>query len=745
MFRRLGQAIVRFRVAILAATAVLAVAAAVLSAGVFDRLSTGGFENPADESERARTMLRDDFDAGTPNFVLLVTPASGGVTDPAVAAAGMDMTNRLASEPGVTDVYSFWSMGNAPPLASRDGDHALVVARIEGDEDAVHDRVSELQAAFHSDDPALQVRVGGLGEIYREMNEQTEKDLQMSELVTLPIVIILLIAVFGGLVAAGLPLSVGLLSIVGTLFVLWAISLVTQVSVFSINLTTALGLGLAIDYSLFVVSRFREELAAGHGPHEAVVRTVDTAGRTVVFSALTVAISLSALLLFPLPFLRSFAYAGIPVVLLSATGAVVSLGAGLAVLGRRVDALTLFRRRERPEGTGLWHRIATAVMRHPLPYAAAIVALLLVLGIPFLRIKLGLADDRTMSAEHEARVVHDTLRGSFDTNETAAFSVVLPGAADQGAIAAYAAELSRIEHVGRVDSSAGIYMKGMRVVAPDQFATRQIGPAGAYVVAVPEVDAYSHEGEDVLGAIRGTAAPVPVLVGGMTAQLVDMRESLGATLPWALGFIAVVTFVLLFLMTGSVLVPLKALVLNLLSLSATFGAMVWIFQDGHLSGLLGFTPTGDVELAIPVLMFCIAFGLSMDYEVFLLSRIKEEHDAGASNTDSVARGLEKTGRIVTAAAVLLAVVFLGVAASEVTFMKLFGLGLALAVIIDATLVRAILVPAFMRLAGNANWWAPKPLKRIYDRFGIHESSAHDSPDADSSGNSQEPRVPTGVR
>jgi putative drug exporter of the RND superfamily len=546
-------------------------------------------------------------------------------------------------------------------------------------------------------------------------------------MIALPITLVLLVLIFGSVVAASLPLAVGALAVVGTFLVLRLLSAVTEVSVFSLNLTTAMGLGLAIDYSLFVVSRYREELEAGALPYEAIVNTVRTAGRTVAFSAATVAVSLAALLVFPISFLRSFAYAGIGVAFAASIGAIIVLPALLAALGRRVDKLVLWRRRTPSTGEGVWHRVAMAVMRRPVVSATAAVLLLLMLGVPFLHVRNGLPDDRVLPKDAPARQVHDIIRAEFASEEQNALSVVAPEAGDPAArapeIEPYATRLSKLDGVARVDASTGSYAKGRRLIPPGPLHSRFANQKrqGTWLSVVPNVDPMSAEAEALVGHIREMQAPFDVQVAGNSAELKDSKASLFGRLPLALAIIAAVTFTVIFLMVGGLLVPVKALLLNLLSLTATYGAMVWIFQDGHLSGLFGFTPTGMLDTSTPILMFCVAFGLSMDYEVFLLSRIKEQHDAGSDNVTSVALGLERTGRIVTAAAVLMAVVFLAFATSHITFVKLFGIGLTLAVLMDAFVIRSTLVPAFMRLAGNANWWAPAPLRRIQERLGLAET------------------------
>ncbi|HLY82473.1 MAG TPA: MMPL family transporter, partial [Acidimicrobiales bacterium] len=650
------------------------------------------------------------------------------------------LTQRLAQEPGVVQAGSYWSLGQAPPLKSKDSHQALVLARITGTDDQVAKRIKTLAPGYQLDNATVAVKVGGRAQVFHQVGTQVQKDLEKAELYSFIPTVILLMLIFGSAMASLLPLAIGGLAVVGTFLALRVVASLTHVSIFSLNLTTALGLGLAIDYSLFIVSRYREEMHGGLEPHAAVIRTMQTAGRTVIFSAATVAISLAALLVFPPYFLKSFAYAGIAVVLMAAAGAVVVLPAILAALGHRVDLGTLWHHTPPAPGRSFWHRVATTVMRRPVMIGGAVVLLLLVLGTPFLRITFGLPDDRVLPASAQSRQVQDALRSGFAGNEGGAIEIVLPTAtsADQPAISAYAAAVSQLPGVGRVDDATGSYAAGRQVAPPNAASARFTAPGGApgvWLSAIPTVEPESLQGESLVKAIRhltppatqvatgpsARAASFPILVGGQSAQLVDSKASLFAKLPLAGGIIALVTFTVLFLMTGSLLVPVKAVVLNLLSLTATFGAMVWVFQEGHLASLLHFTPTGTIDTTTPILMFCIAFGLSMDYEVFLLSRIKEEHDRSGDNVASVALGLERTGRIVSAAALLLAVIFTAFATSQVTFIKLFGVGLTMAVLVDATLVRGVLVPAFMRLAGDANWWAPAPLRRLYQRIGLSES------------------------
>ena len=748
MLQRIGRFVIRRRKPVLIGAVLLFVVAGAYGGPVSEHLSSGGFDDPASESYKADQQLLDTFGAGTPNFLLLVTAPDGAVDDPAVVAAGTALTEELAAEPGVANVVSYWSAGNAPPLKNDDGSRALVLALIEGSQDEADDRVEQLVPKFEREGD-LEVRAGGFTAVFDEVGATIEEDLVRAETIALPITLILLLLVFGSVVSASLPLAIGAISVVGTFVVLRLLSTVTEVSIFSLNLTTAMGLGLAIDYSLFMVSRFREELRAGHEPDVAIQRTVRTAGRTVAFSSVTVAASLCALLVFPLAFLRSFAYAGVAVAFLAGAFSVVVLPAILGGLGRRVDSLAIFRRSTEAHDEGFWHRMALLVMKRPIRVAVASTAVLLFLGSPFLGIDIALPDDRVQQESAETRQVHDIIREEFSSQEAGTESVVALGIGDPATrtseIGAYAARLAQLPGVARVDAATGTYCgEGLardfgcqagQVVLPGgsgRYLTFSSDAEGGstYLNVVPDVEPMSSEGEDLVAAIRDAEAPFPVQVTGMSAQLVDIKDSLFGRLPLALAIIALITFVVMFLQFGSVIIPLKALVLNVLSLSATFGAMVFVFQDGHLADTLSFTATGQIDATTPILMFCVAFGLSMDFEVFMLSRIKEEHDRTGDNELSVAFGLEKTGRIVTAAALLISVVFIAFATSDITFIKLFGVGLTLAVLIDAFVIRGTLVPAFMRLAGEWNWWAPGPLRRLHELIGISEHVDLDAEEED---------------
>jgi RND superfamily putative drug exporter len=729
--RRVALFVIRRRWWVIGVAAVLVPLAAVYGGGVQKKLSTGGFTNPNAESSQAAAAIQREFPAaGQSDFVVVLDAGHRTVNDPSVRATGIKLTRELGAEPGVVTASSYWSLGNLPQLRSRDQHEALIFASLRGSQDSKIEVAGKIAPHFATREGPITTAVTGRIEVTRELAEQARKDLERSDLLTAPVTFIALIVVFGSLVAAGLPLIVGLFAVLGSFVVLTLLSKVTTVSVFSLNLATGLGLGLAIDYSLFVVSRYREELGRGVTPAVAIGRSMQTAGRTVAFSAGTVAISLSTLVIFPVAYLRSFAYAGVAVVGLAAVGSLIVLPAVLAVLGPRVEKGRIFKPRT-SEG-GFWRRQADRVMRHPVPYVVIVTAVLLVLAIPFLHVSPGLSDDRVGPKTMSSRTATDEIRNNFASREADALDVQIPNVdpvADHAAIDRFARTIASQPGVARVDALTGYYhvQLGNTVipyVPPNGLSQRFAPPRGkrgTFLSVVPDVEPLSKQGEKLVHDLRTTTAPFEFLVAGTSAQLVDTKQTVEQRLPIALGLIALATFVLLFLMTGSVLVPIKALILNVLSLTATFGAMVFIFQDGHFSSWLHFTPTGSIDVFTPILMFCIAFGLSMDYEVFLLSRIKEEYDLERDNEHAVAVGLQKTGRIVTAAALLLTIVFVGIATADVALVKAFGVGLSLAVLVDAFLIRATLVPAFMRLTGRLNWWSPRPMRRWHLRYGIWEN------------------------
>jgi RND superfamily putative drug exporter len=733
MLERLSGLVLRRRKGVLVVALLLVLAGGAASSTLFAKLSAGGFENGEAESARAAAALRDTFGQANPNLTLLVT-APRGVDTPGAQAAGMALAGRLAGEAGVTRVTSYWTAGHPAQLRSADRTKALVLATIAGDDTAVEKRVTDLLPAYQGTFRGLRVQVGGYATLQHEMIAQGQKDAEKGEGIVFPVTLVLLVFIFGSVVAAALPLVVAIVTVLLCIGFMWVLAGVTTLSSLAVSVVTLLGLGLAIDYSLLVVNRYREELRARREVAGAVRATMRTAGRTVVFSAITVAVALAGLAWFPLDAVRSMAYAGVATALLAAATSVTVLPALLVVLGPRVERWRLFRRgalsaahaahAARDAGDGFWHRLAIFVMRRPLPIATAVVAVLLLLGVPALGLNLGMPDERIMPASSSSRQVATAIEQGFDTSEQSALQVVVPDAAGgRRAVAGYAAGLSRLPDVARVDTVTGSYARGGLSAPAGPQSARFAAGSAVYLSVVP-TPAGARDADGFVGEVRGAPAPFRTLVGGVAAVDHDATTSLLSRLPVALGSVALVMLVLLFLVTGSVLVPLLSLVLSALSLTATFGALVWVFQDGHLSWLLGgFTVTGNIAATVPAMLFALSFGLAMDYQVFLLSRIREEYEQARDGTVAVAMGLERIGRIVTAAAVLISIVFLAFTVSGITLSKAYGIGLPLAVLMDATLIRGALLPATMRLCGRATWWAPGPLRRLYARAGLDEAGA----------------------
>ena len=745
MLIRIAQLVTRYPRAILVGALAVALLCGIFGATAASGLKSGGFVSSDAESTQAGELLADNFEGAAPNYILLVD-SPDGVDTPAVRARAQAAVDTIRAHPGTTSVQSYWTAPSpavASALRSTDGTSGLVAVHLDGDETQMQEAAGEISAQVTGTTDGVTIRAGGVAATFNEVNEQITHDLAVAEAAAIPLTLIVLILVFGSLVAASLPLLVGLFAIAATLAILRLFTLVTDVSIYAMNLTTALGLALAIDYSLFIVSRFREELAGGLDPRAATVRALQTAGRTVLFSAFTVALSLSAMLVFDLYFLRSFAYSGVAVVVAAAAASVIVLPAALVLLGPRVNALDLrapllrlFGREPAPLGTMIpeqtgWYRLVRQVMRFAVPVSVVIVTLLLALGSPFLSVKFGYPDERVLPETAASRQVGDEVRAEFPRADPGGnTTIVLNGHQDEQSVGAYAARLSEVDDVTGVLSSAGVYVSGNRLApTPPGMANN----TGTYLTVNTSLDPFSPAGGDQLAELRAVPAPAPPLFSGAAAMNEDSLDALADRLPLAALLIVLATFVVLFLFTGSVVLPLKALLLNTLSLTAAFGAMVWIFQDGHFEGLLGFTAVGYLVPTMPILMFCLAFGLSMDYEVFLLSRIREEwlhrragrtggEFAAEDNTASVAVGVARTGRIFTAAAVLMAIVIGALTTSQVSFIQLMGLGLTLTVLVDATIIRALLVPALMRLMGPLNWWAPKPLARLHERFGLGEET-----------------------
>ncbi len=721
-FAALGRLVVRHRRLVLGLFGLGLVLSAVLGSRVFGALGTAGFDDPGSESARAATALHERFGVAEPVLVLAVGTRTG-VDDPAAAAAAQAIVDRLAAEPGVSSVASYWTSGRPDALRSGDGRTGQVLAYAAGTTDEQQAELARtVTADLGGDRGGLVVQVGGAAAVGDSITETITADLARAESIAIPVTVVLLLVVFGSLVSAGLPFSVAAGAILGSFLAVWMVTLLTDVSVFALNLITGLGLGLGIDYALLVVNRFREERRAGYTSDEAVVRTVATAGRTVAVSGVTVAVVLGSLLFFPQYFLRSFGYAGIAVTLLAVLTATTALPALLAVLGPRVDRFRVRRGDLAPREQGAWARIARFVMRRPWPVLVGVVVLLAVLAAPALSVTFGQVDARALPADDPAARASAVLAERFPGQEATPVEVVLPGAAGKdAAVSAYAAQLSRLPGVTRVVGPVEVAAHGAMVGENPQLRGFTAGP-DARVSVIADVAPTTAQGQALVDAVRAVPAPSPdPMVGGVAAAYADSQAAIGGHGAWALVWVALATLVVLFLYTGSVVLPLKAVALNVLSLGATLGVLVWVFQEGHLRWLVGdFTLTGSIDTSMAVLVAVVAFALSMDYEVFLLSRIKGEHDAGRDTTEAVALGLQRSGRIITAAAVLLAVVFASFVTSGVTNIKQLGFGVAFAILLDATVVRGLLVPAFMRLAGAWNWWAPRPLAELHRRFGLDD-------------------------
>ncbi len=711
---------------------------------VADKLSPSGFQDPNAESSRVAKLLTEKFGRGDVPLVIVVT-APDRYDSPQASAVATDAIDVLESSGHVATVTSAWT---APPpaasaLVSADKRSGLIVTGIVGPESRQQAYTKELADAITGERDGIAVRAGGAAMVNLQVTEQSKRDLLLLEAIVIPISFLVLIWVFGGLFAAALPIVVGVMAILGALAVLRTVTFFTEVSIFALNLTTAMGLALAIDYTLLMISRYREELAEGNSREQAIATTMATAGRTVLFSAVIVALSMAVMVLFPMNFLRSFAYAGVATVAFAAVAAIVVTPAAIMLLGDRIDALDVRRALRRilgrPEPTPqpierqFWYRSTKFVIRHAVPIGLAVVVLLGVLGAPFFGVRPGFPDDRVLPKSASAHQVGDLLRSDFAIDSDSEVPIVITDSVglDRADVDRYAAELSRVPDVDSVSAPSGTFVGG-DVVGPPVAATGESSGSTLLTVGT-SLPLFSESSETQLGRMHAVPAPGDRTVefGGLAQTNRDSVDAITSRLPLVLALIATIMLVLLFLLTGSVVLPIKALILNMLSLSAAFGAMVWIFQDGNLGGL-GTTATGTLVANMPVLLFCVAFGLSMDYEVFLVSRIREfwlasgasgREQTSADNDESVALGLAHTGRVITAAALIMAISFAALIAAQVAIMRLFGVGLTLAILVDATLVRVVLVPAFMHVMGRWNWWAPKPLARIHERLGISESGS----------------------
>ncbi|MEN9989577.1 MAG: hypothetical protein RL508_556 [Actinomycetota bacterium] len=683
----------------------------------FGKLQAAGYDNPGSQSGIVARVLQTQFHQSQPD-IILVTTFQGQADDTASVAIGSKLQQSLATEAGVNRVTSYFSLQSPPALRSTDGKSVYFFVYFNKNADT-NTTATAIQNKYDGHFHGARIYVAGWTAVAVTINHHISSDLALAESIAVPVTVLLLVFAFGSLVASGLPFLVAVISAFGAFLVIWLVSLFTDVSVFSINLVTGMSLGLGIDYALLIVNRFREERARGHEVADAVTQTLKTAGRTVFFSGFTVAVVMAALLFFPQYFLRSFAVAGMAAVGFAVVGALFPLCALLNLLGDRVNKGKVLQAAITPKETGFWEVLSRAVMRRPLPIVFVI--LLFLGGITSIAFKanFGLVDDRILPKQNSVVVANDVIRTSFSGREGSPIEVLLRNPS-QNQLLHYTNQLSQLKHVVRVQSPLGITQNGFldNGYAPIFSSYRSDG--FVRVQAIGDVEPRSGQGVSLIKSVRAIQTPIHyVRVGGSAASFTDSIQGISDALPWSLGWMTLATLILLFLFTGSVLLPIKAVLLNALSLGTTLGFLTWVFQLDNLHWLVGaFQVTGSMDLSTTVLVVVIAFGLSMDYELFLLGRIKEEHDRGMSTIDSVSYGLQRSGRIVTTAAFVLAVSFFGFVTSGVSIMKLLGLGIAFAILLDATIVRALLVPALMRLFGAANWWAPKWLKWVYHKAGL---------------------------
>ena len=697
MFEKLGAFIVAHKKSVLVLFILITLTAGGIGSLAFGKLDSGGYSDPKSESARATTYIIEKFKVQEP-IVTLVVDSKTNVDDAQVIANASALEKEIQKVEGVSKTYSYWSTGGAPTMRSTDGKAGfiLVYADLKSNDFKGFSAIgATIQERFDGDYQGLQVYAGGGAVITHAINHKIEKDLLLAETIAIPLTFLLLIFVFGAMVASAMPLFVGVSAILGSFFLIYLLTQFTNVSVFALNLITGLGLGLGIDYALLMVNRFREELHHGKSVDESVIKTVATAGKTVFYSGLTVFVTMASLLFFPLNFLKSFGYAGISVISLAVLGAVIALPALLAILGEKVDKGVVRKSAITPKEDGRWAQTARTVMRRPIPVVIASLIILGIMALPIANIAFAQIDSRVLPAADRAALSSQVIESRFDGLLGSPIEVVVPnGVGRESEISSYLAQVKAVPGIVRIGAFE-TYGKDIRVQVISSVASR------------------STSSEQVIHDIRALKSPTGTLIGGAAADFTDSQDGIASKLPFALGWIALTVLILIFVFTGSIILPLKAVLLNALSLCATLGAISWIFIDGHLKSLVGdFTVTGTLDTGSVILVAVVVFGLSMDYELFLLSRIREEHLSGKSNVESVAVGLQRSARIITAAALLLAVVFATFMISGVTSIKMLGFGVALAVLLDATLVRALLVPALMRLFGERNWWAPKWMQRF---------------------------------
>ena len=698
MFEKLGQFIVRRSKAVLIVFTLAILVAGGVGSLAFGKLDSGGYSDLSSESSQAATYLTEKFGVVEPVAVLVVDSGNKPVEDAQISQAAIALEKKISQVPGISKTLSFWSTGGAPSMKATDGKAAFLFAYADlksNDFDQLGKIGAQIQKEFDGANGVLTVYASGSGVITYAINHKIEKDLLLAESIAIPLTFLLLAFVFGALVASAMPLVVGVSAILGAFLIIYIFTLFTNVSIFALNLITGLGLGLGIDYALLMVNRFREELHAGKSVEDSVVATVNSAGKTVFYSGLTVFVTLSALIFFPLDFLKSFGYAGVSVISLAVLGALIPLPAIMALLGHKIDKGVVRKSGITPKEDGRWAHTARNVMRRPVPVVIGSLLVLGILAAPISNIAFSQVDSRVLPKSDPAAIGAATILDRFDGFEGSPIEVVIPnGVGRETEVDSYLAQVAKVDGVSRI-APTETYGNDLRIQVIPSKASRTLAA------------------EKIIHDIRDIPRPEGTLIGGAAADFTDSQDGIASTLPLALGWIAFWVMILIFVFTGSIILPIKAVLLNGLSLVATLGAITWVFIDGNLKWLLGdFTVTGALDTGTVILVAVVVFGLSMDYELFLLSRIREEHMAGKSNIESVATGLQRSARIITAAAVLLAVVFAAFMISGVTSIKMMGFGVSFAVLLDATLIRALLVPALMRLFGESNWWAPKPLRRF---------------------------------
>ncbi len=697
MFESLGHVLVKYRKAATALFVIGILVAGAVGSLIFTRLDSGGYSNPNSDSYKVYEYLTNELKIEDPAVAVVIDAGNRSVDDQDVAAGAIALEKKMAQEKGVTKTLSYWSSNGEKTLKSADGNAGFVL--IYGEGEAFTPENQDLGKIFlekyNGEINGFTLYAGGVGVVGHAITKKISDDLKIAEAISIPLTFILLAFVFGALAASAMPLIVGVSAILGAFFILYLISLFTEVSVYALNLTTGMGLGLGIDYALLMVNRFREEIHHGKSVEDAVVTTMATAGKTVFYSGMTVLVTMVSLTFFPLPFLKSFGYAGVSVVALAVVGAIFGLPPILAWMGNRIDKGVIRKSAITPKEDGRWADTARFVMKRPVPVVVLSLIILAIMAAPLGNIKFSQGDARMLPADNPAAVATMIQAERFPGQTGTPIEIIIfNGAQKTEEVAQYAAR------VANVDGIVG-------VVPP------QVIGSDVRIVAYQEMLPRTPESQKLIHDVRSVKAPEGTLVGGVAADYTDSQDGIADTLPWAFGWIALSVLVLVFIFTGSIILPIKAVLLNILSLGATMGVLTWVFIDGNLQWLVGsFTVTGSLDTSIVILIAVVVFGLSMDYELFLLSRIREEHLQGRSNVESVATGLQRSARIITAAAVLLAVVFAAFVTSGVTSIKTMGFGVALAVILDATLIRALLVPALMRLFGERNWWAPKSLQRF---------------------------------